>query len=220
MTLVSRYKTPATEAEMRSALGRHFSGNRLAFTMAQTYLETAGWNAIYNYNVGNLAASTNYPGDSYPAFWSTVDANSSERYKKLNAQMLQGKAPAAFRSYNSLAEGVAAYAERMQNRFPEILTAADSGDPQAVANAIMVKYCSVNDDGGPCFGPAETKSLGDLAARFGGEVRAPSTRRFGFGTLLALGAVGGLGVLWWLGRQPSNRQPTKQSEEPMERQYT
>lgn len=216
MNIVDRYKTPASEEQMKFALGRHFSGNRLAFTLAQTYLETAKWQSIYNYNVGNISASESFSGQAYRPHWYTVDANSSANLRELHEAMLQGKVPTAFRSYGSLREGVDAYALMMKQRFPEILTAADSGDPQQVADAIMVKYCRIKADGSPCFQEAEVSSLRSLAIRFGANVQEKP--RFGWRKMLVFTAVGA--GAWWLWRsgQPdvaSYRLAARRGEENM-----
>lgn len=166
MNVIERVKTPPTLEQIRPWVEQQFAGdealiNLAAMALAQTYLETGGWQSLYNWNVGNLTAGESYAGNVYRPAWYELGPDSSDRLHALHEQMSQGRAPQAFRAYESLAEGVADYVHELRARYPEIVAAFKTGRASAVATAINRRYCK------GCFGGAETDGLRSLAARFG-----------------------------------------------------
>lgn len=179
MNVVPRRQTPSNEQELRALLslaweratGALPSSNLLAFNLAQTFIETDGWRAIQNHNIGNITASESYRGDAWRPPWFTPETFRNERDEVLHGRMLAGKAPRAFRAYGSLIEGVTDYVARLQKDFPEIVEAAETGDAFEVATAIHQKYCPDDE----CAPERNAPGLERLARRFGANAQVQPT---------------------------------------------
>jgi len=151
MLIVPRVRTSQTAVNMAhalavafaSVLGRTLQRHEGELLLAQIWQETGAGVSINNNNPGNMTANDKWPGKAWrpPWFEAPTDA-STPRNKMLHAEMLAGRAPRAFRAYDSLAEGAADHMRQLRHTFPAILAAASSGDAMQYAQAIYdSRYC-------------------------------------------------------------------------------
>lgn len=153
MAEVPRQKTPASEAELASALIRAHAAvfgdvptkKRATLLLAQWLIETAKGESIFNHNVGNLTANDASSVDFWRPPWfepPPYDSGDAERLEVLHTRMLEGKAPRAFRAYDSLEEGATSYMRLIKDRYPRVLKAATAGSPRQFATAVHEEgYC-------------------------------------------------------------------------------
>lgn len=151
MSEVPRKFHKFSDRELIGALSRAARREGLALSTtsvtllgAQLLLET-GRGGVTNNNPGNLAANPRtYGGDWYRPIWfdmNVVNAIQDEAKRKLytavHRKMLAKRAPEAFRSYPTLAQGMHAYLMLLQSeRFQPILQAAATGDAEIFVRAI------------------------------------------------------------------------------------
>jgi len=142
MIIVPRVRTPETLASICAALVSAYQrtfGKALGRTLgellaAQIWLETARGQSIQNHSPGNVSAGASWPGKAWRPTWFDEPApDASERIKHLHAEMLAGRAPSAFRAFDSLDDGMADYLRTLKRNFPQILAA---GSPEQLAQAI------------------------------------------------------------------------------------
>jgi len=125
--------------------------NRAELLLAQVWLENANGASIIDRNIGNLSTSPSSGGDFWRPPWFDREAvealpdtdQNKARYLELNDRMEQGRAPSAFRAFDSFDQGFDAWLRLLATpgKAP-ILAAASSGDANAFARAIFeTKYC-------------------------------------------------------------------------------
>lgn len=155
MIVVPRVRTSQTAVAVAHALaaafpavlGRELQRHEGELLLAQIWQESGVGVSINNYNPGNMSAGEKYQGKAWrPPWFEEPTETTSERNRFLHTEMLAGRAPRAFRAYDSLAEGVADHLRQLRSVFPAILAAAATGDAGAYAHAIYdSRYC--RDDG-------------------------------------------------------------------------
>jgi hypothetical protein len=171
MPEVAAIRTPLTRDATAAALvpayvrvfGRKPDRNRAELLLAQVWFENANGQSIIDHNIGNLTSTPSLPGNYWRPPWfdrdavdalPDTDANKA-RYLALNTAMEQGRAPSAFRAFDSFDQGFDAWLQFLSApaRAP-ILTAASSGNANAFARAIFdTGYCTDKAcrDAGPSY---------------------------------------------------------------------
>lgn len=192
MNVVPRKNTPVSEDSAHQAISRAYGEtfgkspetNELALLHALVWIETAQGKSVQNFNLGNITASENFPGDAWRPPWFELDENSSPRDTELHELMLKGKAPRAFRSYPSLEAGARDFVRTLRASFPEVLIAARESDSEKFRVALSQKYSKDYSD------PAAGKTLETFRLALGGEpTRTPGR---GGGVFLAAAVAAGL----------------------------
>lgn len=142
MNIVPRVATPKSleviAAELRDAyaaeIGRQPDATTAELLTAQILIETANGASIKNNSPGNIAASATWPGDAWRPPWFDEPTEATKpRDRALHAEMLAGKAPSAFRSFDTFERGMRDYVGTLQRQFPSILAART---PLELARAI------------------------------------------------------------------------------------
>lgn len=148
-----RARTPATEAELAEALIRSHAQvfgdvptrRRATLLLAQWDIETANGKSIFNNNVGNLTANNESTQNFWRPPWFApppYEGNDAARLELLHQRMEDGKAPRAFRAYDTLEEGATSYMRLLKDRYPSILKAASNGSAAQFATAVHSSgYC-------------------------------------------------------------------------------
>jgi hypothetical protein len=116
--------------------------NTAELLMAQVWLETGRGKSVQNNSPGNITSSAK-TGDFWRPTWYVVTRKSSARDIRLNKLMLKGKAPRAFRSYQTPESGFLHYLQFLKSpRYEPLLDAAAAGDVAAFARAVRdTGYC-------------------------------------------------------------------------------
>lgn len=138
MQIVPAVTTPITAEQARVHLVAALPGldrNTGTLLLALVWIETAGGH-LQNFNAGNITASDRWPGNAWRPPWFTVDASSPQHLVELHEAMLHGKAPSAFRAYDTLLAGFQDFVRVLQHQFPTVLVAAASGDASAFVRAL------------------------------------------------------------------------------------
>jgi hypothetical protein len=165
---VQRQSTPTTPEQLKQILlsiDDTFSPEAADLFVKHIQFENgANFKSILNNNIGNLTANPNrWQGNYWRPPWYNPGPNASKRDLDLNAKMKAGKAPVAFRAYNSLEDGVKAYVDMVKKTFPSVDKALRSANALAMAEALKTSgYC-------PDCDPKT------LAKHFGIKVEGPST---------------------------------------------
>lgn len=180
----------AWKAETGSALAR----NVAELLLAQVLIETDWSRAMWRFNWGNITAGSAWTGDVWRPSWYELTPSSTARDRELNAKMLQGQAPKAFRAYASHDAGARGYVRfLLGKRFAPMLAAAATGSPTAFAAAVRsTRYCP------DC---TEAKGFSRSIANLQDQIRTagwfnelPSS---GSKVGDAAGALIGIALLWW-----------------------
>lgn len=149
MIVVPAKRTPLTpEAASRAVLSSWdavFGGapdlETFALIMALVWIETARGTSLMNYNFGNIIASEKYQGKAWrPPWYNPPTEATSERNRHLHEEMLAGRAPSAFRAYDTPEQGSLDFVQQLQRSFPEVVNAASTGDVDAFRRALSQKY--------------------------------------------------------------------------------
>jgi hypothetical protein len=200
MTVVARVVTPVTMETVAPLLERGLvligeaSKNLGEMLLAQIWLEQSG--RPWNWNFGNITASEDYPTIWRPPWYDKAEAEATTdparraRYLALHEDMLAGKAPKAFRAYDSAEAGMTGYLEHLRKAAPDILRAGKTGDPRKFAEAIRSSGYTPDLDVS-----AATKTLSGIVEK---------ARKLDLFKLGAAGAgievlflLGGAAWLWW-----------------------
>jgi hypothetical protein len=128
---VDAHRTPVSQADLRSAIGRAYtkvtgksaSAATLDTLTAQASLETGRGGSMYNYNFGGIKG--------HSASGDTADYVTHEVLGGQDVKIKQG-----FRAYSSLDEGAEDYVKVLQKRFSGALDAAGSGNVDSFAHAL------------------------------------------------------------------------------------
>lgn len=207
MEIVPRVNTPVTAADALAAVGAAYRSEmghdpnfsqELPLLMSLVWIETARGKSVQNFNLGNISAGDSYQGNAWRPPWYEPE-DSSERNYKLHQAMIDGKAPKAFRAYDSLDDGAADFLRQLHRTFPELLSAAADGDPEGFRNALAQHYSKDYSNTPP-------DNFRTLAVEFGyqGGTERPKT-----GLWKVLAFLGGASILGYaaktlLTRPPSN----------------
>lgn len=104
-------------------------------------IETGHGRQCQNFNVGNVTAGASYDGKAWrPPWFDATEAAADPRLAALHVKMGEGKAPSAFRAYDSLDAGISDFARVLVRDFPEVLEAAKQTDPDVFRRALAQKY--------------------------------------------------------------------------------
>lgn len=128
---VAAQKTPVSQADLRSAIGRAYTklngqapGAKLLDTLtAQASLETGRGTQMYNYNFGGIKGQS---PSGQTAHYMTREVQNGQ-----SVHLQQG-----FRAYKTLDDGAADYVTLMQTRFGSAMPAAERGDLNGFASAL------------------------------------------------------------------------------------
>jgi hypothetical protein len=142
--------------------GRTPDREELALMMALVWIETARGNSIQNFNFGNITVPESYSGKAWRPPWFEVTPESSERNKSLHEAMLAGKAPKAFKAYDTAGEGALDYLAFTKRVFPNVLEAAKSGDADTFRQELAKGYSKDYEN------PKATATLATFQREFGG----------------------------------------------------
>lgn len=135
--------------------------------MALVWIETARGNSIQNFNFGNITVPESYSGKAWRPPWFEVTPESSERNKTLHEAMLAGKAPKAFKAYDSADEGALDYLAFTKRVFPGVLVAAKSGDADTFRKELAKGYSKEYEN------PKATATIATFQSEFGGGMARP-----------------------------------------------
>lgn len=112
-----------------------------ALVMALVWIETARGTSLITNNFGNISASEKFAGKAWrPPWFPEPTDTTSERNRHLHAEMLANRAPRAFRAYDSPEQGAIDYVRQLTRTFPEVVSAAGTGDVNAFREALSQKY--------------------------------------------------------------------------------
>jgi hypothetical protein len=196
-TIVPRLPTPLALAVLPGVVQAGFeaAGAKLTPTQrvnlaALVAIETARGKSIQNGNVGNISAGASYGGAVWLPPWVELTEASSARDRALHEAMLAGRAPRAFRAYESVQEGARDFARfLLAPAYAPLLRAADSNDVDAFRRELARRYSADYSN------PASTRSLAQLVTELGGAPVAGA----GAAAVLLLGVI----ALrqWWRARR-------------------
>lgn len=144
MLETDRITTPLSKAQALAALeaawGPGLSREVARGLLSLAWIETNRGN-LQNYNPGNLTAGPSYAGKIWRPPWYYEPAEgASQRTVDLHTAMLRGKAPSAFRAYDSAKAGFADWVNSLKRTFPEVVTAATHATPDGFREALSQKY--------------------------------------------------------------------------------
>jgi hypothetical protein len=177
---------PLIEAAF-AGLGRPLSALEAVNFAALVAIETARGQSVQNGNVGNITAGPTYTGPVWRPPWFQDEAH------PLHAVMLAGKAPSAFRAYDSLAAGAKDFAQLLlSEKYAPLVRAANQPSADVFRVALSERYSPDYKN------PKSTATLEALQREFGLNVAAGSA---GLASLLLLG----VGVWAWLRSRPRPR---------------
>jgi hypothetical protein len=225
VNVVPRITTPISEGEAAGVVvrayhdlfGRDPTKRALVAMLSLIWIETARGRAVKNHNLGNITSSETRDGDAWRPPWFDFDggdpAAMTDRNLSLHEQMLQGKAPRAFRAYGSAEIGAADFVRQLRSSFPEVLEAAELGDPDLFRIALSQKYSK------DYANPAATKAFAEFFDLFDRKiVRPPGSLELPGGRevrlmpiVLAVGIVAAAGAIFWatLRVKPGARAPAR-----------
>lgn len=174
MQIVPRQNTPVTEQQARDAFGRAYvrefgvmpTSDEAALLLALVWIETGAGRSVQNFSPGNVTASETYEGNAWRPPWFELSPASTDRERQLHADMLAGKAPRAFRAFATLEAGMTDFVHVLRRNFPEVLSAAKRGNPDAFRVALSQAYS------GDYKNAAATKTLSSFMTEFGGSPKA------------------------------------------------
>jgi len=129
---VAATRTPATQSELRGAIGRAYakvngkpaSANTLDMLTAQASLETGRGAQMYNNNFGGIKGHSPVSGQTAHYLTREVENGQSKH-------LVQG-----FRAYKSLDEGAVDFVTTLQTRFGSAMPSAERGDVNGFASAL------------------------------------------------------------------------------------
>jgi len=225
VNVVPRITTPIGESEAASVVvrayhelfGRDPTKRALVSMLSLIWIETARGGAVKNNNLGNITSSETRNGDAWRPPWFDFDggdpAAMTDRNLALHEKMLQGQAPRAFRAYGSAELGAADFVRQLRSSFPEVLEAAELGDPDVFRIALSQKYSKDYAD------PRATKSFAEFFDLFDRKiVRPPGSLELPGGRevrimpiVVAVGVVAVAGAIFWatLRVKPGARVPAR-----------
>jgi len=125
-------------------------------------IETARGKSVQNFNLGNISAAESYSGRVWRPPWFEVNESSPASMLALNKKMLDGKAPSAFRAYESAPVGAVDFARFLLGApYAPLMRAADGNDVDAFRREVARLYSADYNN------PAVSRNLEKLRADFG-----------------------------------------------------
>lgn len=173
-------------------LGTRISREQKVNLTSLVAIETDRGKSVQNGNLGNISAGASYAGKVWRPPWFSVSESSPPSMLALNRKMLDGKAPSAFRAYDSVQVGAVDFARLLLSPpYAPLMRAADGNDVDAFRRELARRYSPDYENA------AVTRTLEKLRAELG--AASP-----GAGGALAL--VVFLLSVAWLGRsKPARR---------------
>lgn len=198
MPEVPRVNTPATPVQLashlvhqhRAIIGKTPTRQRAELLLAQLLTETANGASQQNWNPGNISTHPSSGHDYWRPPWYPDDHD--PKYDQLHAEMVAKRAPEAFRAYADQAAGMAAYVGLLKARYPDLLSAASSGDAGRFARTIQSSsYCP------DCEPSGTAKTLATYVRRSRREKWFEDLRSGSRWPLLAIPAGAAAYYFWW-----------------------
>jgi hypothetical protein len=125
-------------------------------------IETARGGSVQNFNIGNISAGPSYAGAVWrPPWFDPNEAQGNPRLERLHNEMLAGRAPSAFRAYDTSDEGARDFARQLKRNFPEVLQAALVPNADAFRVALSQRYSK------DFANPQATAGLAQLMKEYG-----------------------------------------------------
>lgn len=196
MIVVPRTPTPLPMSAFPGLIGEAFERIGRPLTPTQeanlaviACIETGRGRSVQNNNIGNLSASPTYAFEVWrPPWFEPPTAQSTERNRRLHAEMKAGRAPSAFRAYTTPEEGAEDYARMLLTTFPGVLAAAKTVNANALRVELAKGYSKDYAD------PRHTATLARLQAEYG--LNSPQVS-VAVGSGLALFAIAAAIALLW-----------------------
>jgi hypothetical protein len=146
--VVARTPTPLSQSafpglidEAFKAEGAPLRGLQRMMLAVLASIETARGRAMQNHNLGNITAGPSYPGAVWrPPWFDPSEAAGNPRLERLHQEMLAGRAPSAFRAYDSREDGARDFARQLKSSFPEVMRAALVPNAENFRAALAQKY--------------------------------------------------------------------------------
>lgn len=143
-------------------IGRPLSDTQRANLSVICAIETGQGKSVQNWNIGAISAAPSYQFEAWrPPWFEPPTSTTSQRNRRLHAEMKAGRAPSAFRAYGSAEEGAEDFARQLLKTFPEVLAAADSTSAEALRVALSKAYSKDYSD------PRHTATIATLQRKFG-----------------------------------------------------
>lgn len=190
-TELPRTATPETPATLRQLLRRALDSRGLVIgpgaadvLLAHIELETGRGTHIFQHNVGNLVASDSWPGDFWRPPWFQLSENASADLRAKHAAMLEGRAPRAFRAYQSADAGMGDYVELAQRL--GLIDAARNGT-RSFAQRVVEQFSPF----------ADPEKLEETLGQLVEQMRAERGESTGDASVVPVVVVLGVGLLLW-----------------------
>lgn len=169
MIVVERVRTPIEMGVFPGLIsaafdriGRPLSDTQRANLAVIAAVETGRGKSVQNFNIGAISAAPSYEFEVWrPPWFEPPTPSSTARNRHLHAEMKAGRAPAAFRAYDSAEEGAEDFARQLLKTFPEVLRAAEGESADALRVALSQSYSKDYAD------PRHTATLAKLQREFG-----------------------------------------------------
>ena len=126
MIVVPRTRTPldlqafpGLISDAFDRIGRPLSHTQRANLAVIAALETGRGKSVQNFNIGAISAAPSYQFEVWrPPWFEPPTPDTTARNRHLHAEMKAGRAPSAFRAYDSAAEGAEDFARVLLKTFP------------------------------------------------------------------------------------------------------
>lgn len=169
MIVVPRVNTPLDKRTFPArihaafaALGTNLTPTQAANLASLVCLETGSGKSVQNFSPGNISADERFEGKVWrPPWFEAPTASTSARNRHLHAEMKAGRAPAAFRAYDSEELGWSDFAVFLKRRFPNVIEAANDLNSDSFRRALAQSYSKDYAD------PRHTATLRTLMAGYG-----------------------------------------------------
>ncbi len=143
--VVAAKNTPISKeqalAALQKAWGVVMSRELARSLLSLIWIETAGTQAMKNFNPGNISASDQYSGMLWrPPWYPEPTSDTPQKYADLHKAMLNKTAPSGFRAYGSLEDGFRDFVNQLRHSFPEVVAAGEHGTPDQFRQALSQKY--------------------------------------------------------------------------------
>lgn len=148
MLVVARTPTPVAQSALPGLIAAGFEAESIPLPgisrmmlAVLVSIETARGRSVMNHNLGNISAGPSFPGTVWrPPWFDPAEAQASPRLQTLHQEMLAGRAPSAFRAYESREAGARDFARTLKRDFPEVLRAATVANAENFQAALSQKY--------------------------------------------------------------------------------
>lgn len=126
---VATVNTPKSVEALREALrGRDLSTKQRCFLLAHIRIENANGGGIFNNNIGNLSIRDTSDKPFWRPPWFEPAPDASEITLRRHEEMLQNRAPRAFRAFATFESGLQTYLDRLRQGFPSMLAARSAAE--------------------------------------------------------------------------------------------